>query len=374
MFLINRRAGEDSPNMVQGDARTVGLHHISYLMRMWEVNQVYPNTGVVVPDATPFGQNGPRWGADHWIGVVALVIFLACWLPLAFWIKLNRIDCTIISFATAHLTLYLVVLCKTGLGLYQSWSIPDSFNTIARFTVKLNRCATNQVFALSNYASSISSTVSTRGSTLNKMMIGVSYSVGGSLFIKFVQLEPDNLVEKIAMFVIGFGYACLIFTAIYENRTFELEQVDNPPVKHHQEPYGHVSEKTQGYEPPLSEDLQVAISLFYSSYHEYSVLLMLGMSCAGLSIFYWYDHTMRNNYQLVAWVLSLIGVAFGLVFNRINEVLTLKPEEQLDYRGIMSWWAKSADDKANWRRGVICITVELLALLAAIVAGIFFRF
>lgn len=94
-----------------------------------------------------------------------------------------------------------VALCSTLLVLLFS-----SSPAVTRFTVKLSTPKCDTSFMESNVPCSISSSVSTRGSTLNKLMIAVTFCLGCCLFMKFSQADTAWCQ------MIGFGYLGLTFT------------------------------------------------------------------------------------------------------------------------------------------------------------------
>ena len=190
--------------VAKGDAGSVGEQHLSYLCRAWEVNHLKPiyaddskSTlvgGRVETFDTPYRRPVTLLGRSS---PTLLFVFQASLTVAAFYFSTSALGIKAASAAplslfVSHLLTWLVVLVLSGGVMYRSYSLVDGMNTITRFTVKLSIAPHDQAvsFVQSSMASSISSSVSTRGSTLNKLMIGTSFSLGLGLFLKFMTL-PD---------------------------------------------------------------------------------------------------------------------------------------------------------------------------------------
>jgi len=233
--------------LAEGDTSATTERHVSLLMRQWEVQlvadckarhrHIMPLPGCKFKEEPV--KNGPAL-----LGAGGAVLFLAMYFTLVLCTPVPRIDSALIALYFAVLVLYFVIFWQTGWGLYRSWSAVDGFNTVTRFTFKLGLARGNTTFPRSNMPSSISSSVSTRGSSLNKLMISVSWILGMGLCLKFLLLN-----EEVASWetVMGIAYLSIIYTGMYENRTFDLDSaletlvdVDGRPVcrtrtgiKHH---------------------------------------------------------------------------------------------------------------------------------------------
>lgn len=210
-------------NLMYGDVASVSERHISYLIRQWEVNRpefdpqqrsarVHKSVSKFEP-AVPYSQ--------IIVGVLAALVFCVVWIPMEAKQVLTPVDRVVIAFAAAHVTLYILVFASTsGFAMFRAWSFVDGLNSVTRFTVKLdNDLAGLLPFHESFMPSSISSSVSTRGTTLNKLMIGVSYSLSVGLFVKFVQFG------SLWTHFIAFSYLFVIFTGMYEVRRSSATRV-----------------------------------------------------------------------------------------------------------------------------------------------------
>ncbi len=364
--------------MVRGRSATVSEAHISYLLREWEINllQFKESTSVTIrPIEVEFQPNDKPWRSacyelhrywPGWLGVVAALSFIATFCFCNQW-EMERIDLAIISMLLSHAILYVVILASSGLSLYRSWSVHDGFNTITRFTVKLSMGSHGEKerFPDSNMPCSISSSVSTRGSTLNKLMNGMSYSLGFGLFIKFVQVR-----STVWTLIAAFGYLLIILTGLYENRFFDLDTAQaigaTEGITHHRKP-------ALRNEPAMRGPDQARTSPTFDYFHMIGVIGFVVISTIGLTGHYLSaldreKDVLESQHVAVRW--SWIGSGFALVFAWMNKVLTSQ-------RGCpcygFEWMVDARSKRVNIARGLICILIEFVGLVSCALAGVIFQ-
>jgi hypothetical protein len=378
--------------VVKGTPKTVGEKHISYFLRQWEVNEVTLHDrastdknnnnvrtalldkaellaatdekppGFIYSIANPFFSH--RYGSEFPAYSVVLVFLLVFFtLPLIL-TNVDAISTTCVALFIAHLVTYLIVFWSTGFALYASYSCIDGLNTITRFTVKLPSADPElRTFLESNFPSSISSSVSTRGSTLNKLMIGVSFSLGLGLFLKFIQY--GQIIEKI----IAFGYLTIVATAMYENRTFVLDDCD-PKILHHRMDKKELMARS---ESPLAL-IEEKTSPVYLGFHSLGVFAFVAVSFAGFT----YNHAQMTENEFPVWGISCAGLILAIIFVAYNAILNEKPTSsksgwKLKFKAIHSGLNGPVAPNTNRTRGLTCITIEILALALSALAGVLYR-
>jgi len=299
---------------------------------------------------------------------MALVVFSVCWFPLRFNSPVTTMDATIISFTATFAVLYLLVFWSTDCGLYRSWSVTDGWNVMTRFTLKLGLSDEQRTFLDSNMPCSISDSVSTRGTTLNKLMIGMCFTLAALLFIKYVQVPHPTGWS----YTMAFGYVCIIFTGIFENRTFELEKIkdqdDNPhPIEHHREDLTLLLDDSPG---PMTKLDKITTATAYSVYHMGGVVLFVVATYVGQTGNLFDDHTRRIGDLSAwwAWGVATFGLGMAALFLFLNAVLT----GECFRCGLRSdcCCVKKASKDENRCRGLCCITIEFCALVATVAAGV----
>lgn len=434
-ILVETHCMKIEHGLISGDTRFVGERHISYLLRQFEVNTWFP---CKKPDETATAEeSAPATKFEHKrafgieqesasyanavqflglqpqfiLGAFMFLVFLLVYLPMHYHSEWNDMDCSIMALVFSHVLGYLLVLFsmldgKSSFGLYRSWSCVDGLNMITRFTVKLG-LVDNVDFCNSNMPCSVSSSVSTRGTTLNKLMLTMSTSIGVGLFLKFIQLDNGSLPV-----MIGFGYFGIVFTGTYENRTFDLESrheknharylqdgVYSPligagrrPIDHHRYPSFPFTPKQcssanaipglklpdPSSEPALDISSESKTESVYSNFHGLGVVFFLFVTFAGYSLdFWWQNH--RNSRQETALTLSCISLAFGLLFVWLNSVLQFDAKDPktsnfskmiFASKWVTAVFTSRQSKHVQKMRGFLCIGIEMVALLTATAAGI----
>ena len=348
---------------VQGDAATVGEAHLSYLCRAWEVNacdltnvdqagvRVWPQRTTYEAPVMWLGRGGP-----FLLAVFNVLLIVASFYLLTELFHVQVTSAVPLSLFISHLSSWVLVLSTSKLVLYRSYSIDDGLNTITRFTLKLSvpDSPDGTTFIQSNCPSSISSTVSTRGSTLNKLMIGVGFSLGLGLFIKFMAVPIRTWITDMT----AFGYVFIILTSFYENRTFELQSLldhDGHPLDIHDQLLDTAALRRETVQP-LKEQVQKPKPT-YSHFHIVGVGCFIGVPFLG--------YLLTFNEQPLSFFLSLGGVLCGAAFFKLDALL--HQEEQ------NSWFNSRASKATNVKRALACIGIELACLTLASVAGICYQ-
>jgi len=159
----------------------------------------------------------PRRELSSKLFIVALALFGTVWALLRFVGRWQSIDATVFAAALTAGGLYIVVLATTGLCVYHSCSFYDGVNVVTAFTTRLGPpSAPRSSFVHSNYPATISDTISSRGTSLNKLGIAYAFVIGFLLFVKFSSLPDPRLL------LAAFGYLLISFTGLYENRSFNV--------------------------------------------------------------------------------------------------------------------------------------------------------
>ena len=348
----------DKGGAVHGDAATVGEAHLSYLCRAWEVNacDVWHEDSHVDVRPVPTTYEPPIRGDAYIMAGVNLMLCIGSFYLLTEVLHVEPISAAPLCLFISHLGCWLLVSYTSGWVLYRSYSVADGLNVITRFTLKLSipDAPDGTTFIQSNMASSISSTVSTRGSTLNKLMIGTGFSLGLGLFIKFMTLHTRTWTTDMT----AFGYAFIILTSYYENRTFDLEdsQMHN----------GHKLDiKDQTLDDVQLRDEKVGRLRYLSQKPKpsYSRFHMIGVSCFIGVPFIGYCLTFAEH-QL-SFFLSLGGLICGVMFFTMDGTLNSGDQEH--------WLNRRASKHVNIARGIACISIELCCLTLASLAGICYK-
>lgn len=122
----------DENQRAVGTTKAAGEQHIAYLLRQFELWNVYinPSDGSV---------SGLKYDADHavfkpevnqaWLGVIAAVVFFGTWFPLHMYGGLGAADTSLIPMLAAVFVLYAIVYSSTGFALYQANSFVDGWNS-----------------------------------------------------------------------------------------------------------------------------------------------------------------------------------------------------------------------------------------------------
>jgi len=238
-----------------------------------------------------------------------------------------------------HITLYFVLLVSTHFALYKNASRTDGMNVINRVTVKVpNQGSALVDFSQSGFPDSISSSVAGRGTSMNKIMVGIGYSLGLTLGAKFLFfLQPD--IDTVSRYFIGIGYGCIIFTSQFENR-MNYVTVDR-------------DEKTG--KAVLTE--YPSVFKAYDFMHFGGVLAFFVGPLIGFA--------MNLPDTLIPLILSIIGLVLGGVFLTMtylvdsdNPIACLRKKSLAFNRGM----------------SIFIISLEFTALTTNLTAGILFRF
>ena len=354
-------------SLAHGDAASVGEEHLSYLCRAWEVNQLHPK--YAADSDKTIGGVVTRVDTDYRDPVKLLCLsapavllafqgslFVACFYFSTEMLRFSAASAAPLSLFIAHFVTWMVVLTLSGGVMYRSYSLVDGLNTITRFTLKLSIPEHGRAvsFVQSNMASSISSTVSTRGSTLNKLMIGACFSLGLGLFLKFMTLPDTDRSWKTDL--AAFGYILIILTGDYENRTFDLEDSvrkdgKSLDIRHQRMNQPTLRRLHQGPMTPLTQKPQPV----YNHLHLLGVVGFVGLPCISFIASY-----PQHGASLV---LSLISIVLGLAFYLLDSALMAEKQT--------SWVSRPTTSKTtNILRGLSCIAIEFSCLACAAIAGI----
>jgi len=168
----------------------------------------------------------------------------------------------------------------------------------------------------------------------------VCFTLGLGLFLKFLLLPGSELLSWTTL--LGFSNFCIIFTGMYESRSFDLDMavevaqtIDaqgvprntsrRKAIEHHR----WSAEELQDAGQSPRRDTEGPITLIdqgesttYMTYHSIGVLCFLFITCI--------VHTLNcitigwkhvNIWQLSAWKCSLVSIACGMAFLWLNGVL-----------------------------------------------------
>jgi len=137
-------------------------------------------------------------------------------------VPLDPIDQLLLASLITHIITFLITVISTNLFVARSLSITDGLNVMALFNYG-KELKDGEHFG---FHDSISSTVSVRGSTLNKLMVGTSYSIGLRCFLKLFHYgHPAAAI----------GYLSIICTGLFESRFYDdvTDEVDSIYSKIH---------------------------------------------------------------------------------------------------------------------------------------------
>jgi len=342
-FLIDK-------GMASGDIGTISIQQLSALIRASEVNGYAENSQAfeintkfydirstvsqTTRDRSPkiFG-----WLLAEGViqGVLMLILFLSSFSRLRD--SFDGVSSTIGAAFVAHTITYLVVWGSTGFKMYMTTSIDDGLNLVTRASVKIP-WKYMSTFPHSGVASSISSSVSSRGTSLNKLMIGVGFSIGLGCWIKFIEHNK----------VIAFSYLMIIATSIYENRTFPLKDGFHLQTRDSLHAALVESKRPTTYENQL-----------FLPVHSIGVFFFILLSFVGfLHEISWNEPLLNSS---LVW--SVCGLLFGVAFVLLNRCLNATKE---------NCWNRKTSISANLGKGAFCIFLELMALSCATAAGVVF--
>jgi len=379
---------ENNNNTIQfiGDMKGVSEFQIDYLIQTWETFW-YNNIEGEVTWATK--GEGPKgfYKARLWPPLIVVFVF-AISLILSSRTILNqsgfKLDCSHIcaGFLWAHLCSWFLVWITSSQSVQRVMTRSDGLDTYVVFGLK--RKIKSGPFLTSNMPCSISSSVSSRGSTLNKIMIGASYSIGISLFIKFYS---DDLWVAISFLLIT-------ATGIYENNVYDIMSKRKmlnvgPNVIRLDRNNGHLSPNHQlnrsNYRIRNESNRKVVVpddfnpsdynhnsNSLYNAIHTLGVAGFLGSATIKLYM----DH--KNQYPILFYLCWASGVLFVLLnYGLQNSSLFNRPGGNIDDIGLvneddmMRAWAEGSNSKnVNKILGMTCILLELSSLVLGTYAGI----
>jgi hypothetical protein len=257
----------------------------------------------------------------------------------------------------------------------------DNLDTFVVFGLK--RIVKPGPFSSSNMPCSISSSVSSRGSTLNKIMIGASYSMGVSLFLKFYSFD----------YIVAGSFLLIIATGIYENNVFDVMTESKRLLSSDRRIMlspGHLSPGQSWPHGPIitndsSEALVIPKDFHQNDYkHDsnaiYNLIHSTGvvgfLLTATITIFIRYECEDKT-YFFICW---FCGIAFWMLNKVLQESHYFNmPTEpfnkygQVTERELFDHWSKNNNKLiTNKILGTLCIFLELTALVSGTYVGINF--